>query len=631
MTNVVLYPSLQAPVPIVVAAAEEITLDKWFNDTSQPYPAVRHPVSEGATLTDPARLLDAETTTIDRYWQPAPEIIWPVRRPVDEGTFLTDPARLLDEEFPSIDKWKPEYPDIHLLPLWPVNEGYNTIRDPQLMFGELEEVRDAFDRADNAAAIGNTDTGQAWTVDKGTAGISGNEGYFPSDSDQDRIRVMTRGDGLFSLTIRGEFGGIARIPYLTFRGSGGTSHLLLGLNTGTAVRLMKRSAAGAYTELATAAVTLTTGVDYVTVVSLSGSNVKVYIDGVLYIDHTLALGDEITYGPTAFWAGVALAKSGSPTTAARFNNFNVEVPYFAWWPPIEQPYPALRYPVNEGWQERDVSQPAAVVEEVTLDKWYQPASEPFPAARYPVAEGTFLPDYARLLDAESPSLDKWAAVYPDLHLLPRYPVPEGLFLPDYARLLDAEFTFVTWMRPIEQPYPATRWPVNEGAQLTDPARLTDEEFTFVTWRAIYPDLHLLPRYTVPEGLFLTDPARLMDAEFTFVTWWRQTEEPLRTPRWPVIEGWQERDVILPPDEIVTLDKWWMPAQEPVRQYPFLIANGWFVLWPSPINSNRLFIGDPDPFGRQSLDATADGLDPFGRQSLDAPDGGVDPFRWPTLD
>ena len=205
--------------------------------------------------------------------------------------------------------------------------GLTRRQSDTIQIRELSEVlRDSFDRADNALSIGSLDSSQAWTVDSGTAGISSNRGYFPSDIDQNRIRVEAPGgDGILSLGIKGQFGGTHRNPYPTFRGSGGNSHLLIGLNTGSAVRIMKRSEGGSYTQLATAAATLSNNVDYIVTVMMSGNNIKVYIDGVLYLDYDLTGGDAATYGSTAHWIGVALAKSGGASVDARFNNFNFEV------------------------------------------------------------------------------------------------------------------------------------------------------------------------------------------------------------------------------------------------------------------------------------------------------------------
>src|SRR3990167_81756 len=164
-------------------------------------------------------------------------------------------------------------------------------------------------------------------------------------------------------------------------------------------------------------------------------------------------------------------------------------------------------------------------------KWYVQTEEPVRVAS-PLVEFTwFVPDYARLLDAEFPSADKWAPVYPNyIWEVPR-PVDEGLFLPDPARLLDPENpTLDKWWRPSEEPVREVQWPVQ-------------------------------------EGLFLADPARLLDAEDPNLKWYMPAEEPiwvaahlLANGLWEIDAQWTFAGVA----EDITLDKWWMPSEEPLR-------------------------------------------------------------------
>lgn len=232
-----------------------------------------------------------------------------------------------------------------------------------------------------------------------------------------------------------------------------------------------------------------------------------------------------------------------------------------------------------GWVDIDVSiwPPVVVVEDITLDKWFVQASEPVRELLWPVAVGLFIPDYARLLDAEYPFVDKWLAQYPDLHLVPHWPILEGLFEPDRARLLDSEFTFVTWRAIYPDLHNPLPWPVPVGDFQPDYARLLDAEFPSLDkWESRYPDIHLLPQWPVPEGLFLPDYARLLDSEFTFTTW-RAIYPDFIFSEWRVDEGWRDLVSSIPTAETITLDKWFQPVNQPVRLQPS--PEGIFVIDP----------------------------------------------------
>lgn len=54
-------------------------------------------------------------------------------------------------------------------------------------------ITDSFNRADSASVLGNTDTGQAWTTQAGTCGISSNEFYVSTPVGSQGIATIDSG------------------------------------------------------------------------------------------------------------------------------------------------------------------------------------------------------------------------------------------------------------------------------------------------------------------------------------------------------------------------------------------------------------------------------------------------------
>ncbi|MCI0420076.1 MAG: hypothetical protein L0312_12770 [Acidobacteria bacterium] len=96
-------------VPEPEAAAEEVTLEKWFSPFSEPL-RVRKPLPVGArpsTWDDPQALTQPEATTLDRWFQPFGE---PVRQPRNRFAYLAAGAFDSTVIWPSaetvtLDKW----------------------------------------------------------------------------------------------------------------------------------------------------------------------------------------------------------------------------------------------------------------------------------------------------------------------------------------------------------------------------------------------------------------------------------------------------------------------------------------------------------------------------------------------
>ncbi len=126
-----------------------------------------------------------------------------------------------------------------------------------------------------------------------------------------------------------------------------------------------------------------------------------------------------------------------------------EDPMLKWYMPTEQPYPVVRYPVQDFNILQRVT--TEVAEAVTMDKWWRQPDQPYPALRYPVLDFNAFQRVEAEAAAETINLDKWWSLTEQPYPAIRYPTPEGLFLPDYARLRDAEFTFTTWWVQPDEP------------------------------------------------------------------------------------------------------------------------------------------------------------------------------------
>lgn len=188
----------------------------------------------------------------------------------------------------------------------------------------MPKVYDSMVRADGA--IGSAESGQAYTNVQGTAAITSNEGYFSSDTHADRWEIDSGvGDGIFSLDVKGDVDPAAsglRIPGLTIRGDGST-FLYERLGNDNKVQLYK--AEPSLTLLAEAAIAEPSDNTYYTLSALAiGTAVKVFVNGALYVSHTLAGGDATAFPNTKTRVGSRLNKSGSPATAARFKNLLVQ-------------------------------------------------------------------------------------------------------------------------------------------------------------------------------------------------------------------------------------------------------------------------------------------------------------------
>ncbi len=194
----------------------------------------------------------------------------------------------------------------------------------RVAFLNLAAVLDSFTRADSATLLGTGETGQSYIASVGTWGISSNRAYSASDADGN-VATMDAllNDGTFAVTLNGDLTATNyRSPAFLFRYLDVSNFLMVRL-LGGACDLFKRDLA-AYTVLATAATTTADATDYRIEVVCLGTSVKVYLDGVLKITHTLAGGDATKYvGASYTRVGFMLFKAGVPTVAARWDDLRV--------------------------------------------------------------------------------------------------------------------------------------------------------------------------------------------------------------------------------------------------------------------------------------------------------------------
>lgn len=188
--------------------------------------------------------------------------------------------------------------------------------------GGLQLIGDKFDRANSTTAPGGS-----WVETTGNWGVISERLYAESDADADFVtHDPDLRDGYIRATVRGELNHATtiRIPNIAFRiredylkAVDTTTCLLVELRNG-AVDLRKNDA-GTESSLATATQTTTNGVDYLVEIEYEGTMVRVWVDGVLLISHEL-LGTDVKYLEYP-QVGVRWDKGGSPTTAARADDF----------------------------------------------------------------------------------------------------------------------------------------------------------------------------------------------------------------------------------------------------------------------------------------------------------------------
>lgn len=170
-------------------------------------------------------------------------------------------------------------------------------------------VRDRFNRADNAATLGSTETGQVWTPQSNTPGIIGNMAYMPVGVG--RVMVSTPYSDNFSAQLTfSVVSALDNVQRLHFRYVDSANELFVGKLNVTTYALIKRVAGGLTT---LASITQTPANGDVLRVEVHGSNIRAKVNGVQFANVT----------ESANITGTGFGFFASDTTS-RFDNFVVE-------------------------------------------------------------------------------------------------------------------------------------------------------------------------------------------------------------------------------------------------------------------------------------------------------------------
>lgn len=169
-------------------------------------------------------------------------------------------------------------------------------------------VSDTFTRADSTSTLGSADTGQAWSAQVGTWGISGNQACETLATGSANAVVdagVADGEAEVDVTWQSGQGG------LVARSVDGNDLLLAIIYAGT-LELYK-IVAGLSTALGSYAWTPVMGTTYNLRISARGSAIKVYLDGT----------ERIAVTETAHQSATKWGIWASSSSANRFDNFKV--------------------------------------------------------------------------------------------------------------------------------------------------------------------------------------------------------------------------------------------------------------------------------------------------------------------
>lgn len=180
-------------------------------------------------------------------------------------------------------------------------------------------VSDTFDRADSSSSLGATDGGSlsplTWTAQSGTWGISSNTAYLVSATSQ-AVATVDTGladvDVAFDVTMQSgsNVGIVCRLI-------DDNNYLMCAWHFGTTLELYKRDT-GSFTTLTSAGQSWVNGTTYRLRMTVAGDQVKVYLDGVEKITHTLSAGDLSKYG-----AATSHGLRAETDNSSRFDTFAV--------------------------------------------------------------------------------------------------------------------------------------------------------------------------------------------------------------------------------------------------------------------------------------------------------------------
>jgi hypothetical protein len=154
--------------------------------------------------------------------------------------------------------------------------------------GPVELVSDTFNRANSAGSLGTADSGQAWTADRGTWGINGNQAYCSADDSGINVATLpASADGTFAFTLADPAGGSGGAAWGVVRAAvGATEFIYLECSTIAPYQLYTYDE-GVVVALGSGSPGAAVAGDAVEIVLL-GTAIKVYVNEVLVIDTTSA-------------------------------------------------------------------------------------------------------------------------------------------------------------------------------------------------------------------------------------------------------------------------------------------------------------------------------------------------------
>lgn len=166
----------------------------------------------------------------------------------------------------------------------------------------LFSITDSFNRADSAVTLGNTDTGQPWTYQSGTWGISSNTAYVTSTGQHTAVVNA----GVSDCTVQATMSSIGTSPGLCWRATDDNNYFLFAGPT------CYKRVAGGFTSLGS-----TGGFS-------NGDVLSVVVSGTSHIikkNGTTVLSFTESFNQTATKHGLRAQANDS-----RFDNFSVTVP-----------------------------------------------------------------------------------------------------------------------------------------------------------------------------------------------------------------------------------------------------------------------------------------------------------------
>lgn len=181
-------------------------------------------------------------------------------------------------------------------------------------------VSDTFDRADSTTSMGSTDTGEVWTPQMGTWGITGNKAYVvTAGSEPQETTVVETGLTNFDMEADWFTGSDANFDGVFVFHFVDASNYLIATIGATYQRFYKRDA-GTFTQLVQTSGSSSVNTTYRMRVRYQDGVMTLYKNDVAVASHTLT-ADEVTKYGAATKHGLRLSSGGG--IASRWDNFKV--------------------------------------------------------------------------------------------------------------------------------------------------------------------------------------------------------------------------------------------------------------------------------------------------------------------